>query len=459
MTRARYVLRENGESAKRSSWRDFFDPFAETASPFRVLIDDEEFERLGLTPLSTLPAFDPESVGDPVIELLQKSHLVALIGPEAILLTSQSAAASLHRHVASWRHPFVGLLADDVFARSLGEAAKKNVDERYWNVASWIRRPPKILWFQTRHNLPGYESEDMQGWSASSFGAVVGRPMSVTVYHRDAWRVLALGAFAAFATLTYWLRSKWRLWIYVAAVCCVASLTLASPAVWPFSAAFAGVLCGAIFAALGPRVDEKIIRIDSSDAGLNEKTVDWKTPKTEDAKTVVKKRPGSTIGRGLTGLMIAIALFAAQSSYAEETSPAPQPPPRKPADAPTDELSPIYPAFSPIDERKRPVGDKLYLPEEFYRELNARSSQSIDAPRAWSLVTAEYRGAVRRSANDGALTAEPLQAEFEIVHLRPRGGGESSLKTPRRFADRDESDAGRSPHHRQTRGRRRHARI
>ncbi len=416
MTRARYVLRENGESSKRSSWRDFFDPFAETASPLHVLIDDEEFERLGLTPLSTLPALDPESVGDPVIELLQKSHLVALVGPEAILLTSQSAAASLHRHVASWRHPFVGLLADDGFARSLGAAAKKNVDERYWTVASWIRRPPKILWFQTRHNLPGYESEDMQGWSASSFGAVVGRPMSVTVYHRDAWRVFALGAFASLATLTYWFRANWRLWIYAAAVCCVGSLTLASPTVWPFSAAFAGILCGAIFASLGPRSDGKVIRIDPFDAGLNEKTVDWKTPKAEDAKTVVKKRSGSSVGRGLTeltGLLIVAALLAAQSSYAEETSSIA--PSRTTADAPTDELSPIYPALSPIDELKRPVGDKLYLPEKFYRELNARSPLSIDAPRGWSLVAAEYRGSVRRSAYDGALTAEPLRAEFEIV--------------------------------------------
>ena len=102
-------------------------------------------------------------------------------------------------------------------------------------------------------------------------------------------------------------------------------------------------------------------------------------------------------------LIAAACVFFAGNGRADEGDEKPRP------SASTD-----YRVFVPIDDEKKPVGDKVYLPEKFFNELYRRAAEAKEEPRGWLLGSAVYRGSLEREAAAGRLACEAIKAQFEL---------------------------------------------
>jgi hypothetical protein len=97
---------------------------------------------------------------------------------------------------------------------------------------------------------------------------------------------------------------------------------------------------------------------------------------------------------------------------AKETSakPIPQKPPA-PAAA-------IHRVYVPTDDQQNPIGDKYYLPEEFYRQLHQLAARASDEPRDWLITRARYQGTLARDAISNRLSVAQFKATFDLHVLQ-----------------------------------------
>ncbi|MBN2577593.1 MAG: hypothetical protein JXB10_01195 [Pirellulales bacterium] len=68
----------------------------------------------------------------------------------------------------------------------------------------------------------------------------------------------------------------------------------------------------------------------------------------------------------------------------------------------------------PIDQRKQPVGESVYLPEPLYRELYRRTAALAPQPQGWFLSGAEYEGTWIRESASGRVTLKSFGAEYTL---------------------------------------------
>jgi len=107
----------------------------------------------------------------------------------------------------------------------------------------------------------------------------------------------------------------------------------------------------------------------------------------------VKSASDSTVTMAAPlGLLVALALFATESAGGE---------------------SPPYRVLTPIDAEKRPVGDKVFVPEALYQTLYRRQSAPA-AQGGWLLADAEYRGVLGSETAPGRLTIDALHAQYDL---------------------------------------------
>ena len=87
----------------------------------------------------------------------------------------------------------------------------------------------------------------------------------------------------------------------------------------------------------------------------------------------------------------------------------------QPAAPPREEQAPpIYRVFIPTDAEKKPVGDKVYLPEPFYRELHRRGAAGVERRQGWLILSAAYYGVLSREGASDRLAVESLKIEFDL---------------------------------------------
>ena len=74
---------------------------------------------------------------------------------------------------------------------------------------------------------------------------------------------------------------------------------------------------------------------------------------------------------------------------------------------------PLYRVFVPVDERRKPVGGKVYVPEAFYQELY-RHAAPVEKPPAWLIVGAVYRGDLTKEGAAGRLAVGGLRVQYDL---------------------------------------------
>ena len=142
-------------------------------------------------------------------------------------------------------------------------------------------------------------------------------------------------------------------------------------------------------------------------------------------------------------LLIAASVLFVRDARADESAQQSQP------SASTD-----YRVFVPINNEKKPVGEKVYLPREFFNELYRRATAAQEKPQGWLLGSALYRGSLEREPDTGLLACQSIKAQFDLrvfgrmvqisIPFQPRKRpADSGQRTARRPADRGEMGARR----------------
>ena len=80
--------------------------------------------------------------------------------------------------------------------------------------------------------------------------------------------------------------------------------------------------------------------------------------------------------------------------------------------------APIYRVIVPIDAKRQPLGDKLYVPAELYRELLRQSAAAAGRPKGWLITRGTYEGSLARDPVTTRLAAARLKATYDLQVLQ-----------------------------------------
>ncbi len=96
----------------------------------------------------------------------------------------------------------------------------------------------------------------------------------------------------------------------------------------------------------------------------------------------------------------------------------------------------VYQVLIPVDDERRPTGDRYHVPEEFRNRLRERAMEVRGQPRGWLLQKALYTGSLVREAGQGRLRPAGLTAVFTVRVFAPGtrlaiafGPGEAAVQT------------------------------
>jgi hypothetical protein len=394
-----------------------------------VLVDTDSLAWLGLTSQTIVPIPAGQSAVERGRALLAQSKLVLLAGAEAVILTSVTSAASQAVQLATTPHDSVLTLAPGPLADEVIAASQEGRWSRYQSVETWNAGPEgeRAAWLS---GGLATKPDDPQGWNVYTLRfSETGRP-SVRIVNAPAMKALAWTVFLALVGVGLWksLLPTPALVIATAASACAALLMLAAYVPLASAAVLAGLFCLAL----------RFTKPGS------------KSHIASDLSRGSRKVRSSVIHEMARLLLVAAMLHLTWEARAE--GPANQRSPSQPSD-PTSALpvapgagqqpaqsqlgtvdaakstvesaepsatrTPIYRVLVPTDENQKPLGDKYYIPTEFFRQLHRDAATARAEPRDWLVSRASYQGALARDSMHHRLGVLQLKAVFDLQVLQP----------------------------------------
>lgn len=366
------------------------DDITNDAPAIALLADRQAFRRLGIVPRGAAPQPTGDTDMARGIALFRRSGLVLLVHPDAILVTSATNAAPWrHRCLAPTRNDLLWSVKPGPLADQIRAAMEEEQDASFLPIATWARAPaePREPW-----NLWQPEETDSLGtlgWTVSHVELSGATQTSLSLVHRDTIQAFRWIAFLALFALGWWKGgSRPTVWIVAAGLAACASLLLPE--------GYAAIASGAFLGILGQW-------------GL--RVAFWREKPGDSTVVRLPQRP-STASRlaapaGMIIFLIAAAICCA-TARGEDQSPSSVPRPPAPS------------VFIPIDEKQRPTGDKVYVPEDLFGELQRRAAKRVDEPQGWLLAGGVYRGTLSWQTNPDRLVLADLKATYDLqVFNRP----------------------------------------
>ena len=220
----------------------------------------------------------------------------------------------------------------------------------------------------------------------------------LSVVHRATLCGLGWAAFLVAFALGVWRRLLRPEWLtLLAGVAAAAALLLPEVYSPPASGTFLGAVAAALFR-WGRRVKPPATIASDSTVSLPP----W--------------RPSAVPGR--IGVFLAAALALEAQACAQ------------PAPGAAAEPRTVHNVFIPIDAQEKPVGDKYYVPEGLFGQLQRLAAGRSTPPQGWLIHEAAYRGAMTWRGPGEPMALDELKATFDLEvyarHARvriPLGGG------------------------------------
>ena len=78
----------------------------------------------------------------------------------------------------------------------------------------------------------------------------------------------------------------------------------------------------------------------------------------------------------------------------------------------------VYRVFVPVDADRRPVGSKLYVPEELFQGLSRRAARAIQQPGDWLMTRASYQLLLSRENAQETVAVAECKAIFDLEVFR-----------------------------------------
>jgi hypothetical protein len=348
-----------------------------------VLVDRVALARAGIRCRGPVPKVSGETAADRGLAVAQQAGLALLISNDMVLLTGAVDAALHHAYLApagpdtAW-HVLPGPLAD-----RLALAAESGQDPILVPLEIWSRLPDPCGDPWTRPPEAGQGPTETLGWSAYRLELPAERVVVLPIVHRDSLRGLGWSMFLGiFAILAWKGRQRPTLLVSLAGLSALAAL-LVPEALAPFPSS-------ALWAALAAVALRWVMRRQRAVPGRADSTV----------TTQRRVAMAAAVRAG-------IVVWAAASAYAwcsaARGEPAAAPPPGA-----------AYQVLIPVDDKQQPSGDKYYVPESLFSQLQAAAAGRSDDPRGWVLQSAVYRGALSWRTAPEQLALEEIRATLDI---------------------------------------------
>ena len=241
-------------------------------------------------------------------------------------------------------------------------------------------------------NPPGFQPVDTQGWTAQCMEISGTQSVTLKYVHRRSQQYWAAMIFLFTMAASYWNAAKHPVFFSIMTGILGISAIVLHDAYVPFaSAATLGMLVS--FVLLSIRFHRK----------NNARIISPADGPSDESSSSAGKTTTIAAQTGIIFLMVAAVLLFSANIRAEES-------PEKP----TLPASTDYRVFVPIDAEKKPIGDKFYLPENFYNELYRRAALAAEKPQGWLLASAVYRGNLQRETATGRLSLDAIKARYDL---------------------------------------------
>jgi hypothetical protein len=391
------VSSKDRASAGPLSWGQLFAAIGSVEGP-EIRIDAKALGELGITAATRVANIKELDATLPGQDLLRRSHLVLLVRPDHVLISTNVIAALHWRSVQPLQNSVAyyvlpGALDSDLTAAPDTRQPLGFLTPSAWQAAAQLSAPNWTVPENIREILADNGIRKVYQFDLSDKSsvkvAVQNQAAVVSVAGGLALLIVALGLSFGWAR-----RPAWP--IVVAIAFAVAMLV---PIVW--SPLFAAVFMSALFAWLWslwrPVVGKRLL--------------------SGDAKPV-----STSMHRLATATTIVACIFAAYANRAKAID----------ASATAETSEPIK-VFVPIDDDQHPSGDKVFVPDALYRELGHRAELARKQPRDWIFTKARYRMALAREASRGDV-APTVRASFDLLVFDRKqtvrfalGGGRSKV--------------------------------
>ncbi len=273
---------------------------------------------------------------------------------------------------------------------------------------AWTETPPESRAPWASLDWVGSGSIDNPQWAVCHLEWSGAEPRRIRLVHRGTMDGLGYAAFLAVFALAVWkMARRPASWTVVAGAAATATLLLPEVYAPVATGTFLAVLAALLFRACRPRREPTATRSDSS------------------ASTAPCVAIAGSVRAGI--LMLATMATCLGHTPAQAEQPATEPA----AGAPL-----VHSILIPVDDKEKPAGDKYYVPEAFFGQLQRLAAARADQPQSWMIRAATYRGTLSRQASPEQLLLGELKATFELqvferqVRVRLPLGGEGVELAP-----------------------------
>jgi hypothetical protein len=379
-----------GREIAPADWAGLLDQPSLDALQIKLLVDRHALAQLGLTPQTPVRLGSGDTPWARGVDLLQRSGLALLVHPQVILLTGQTEAALLHAWLAPLERPGLWGVLPGPLGEKLQQAADAADDPAMLPAEIWRRGPPqpKVLWSWA--GPPGNPAADTLGWTAYRTEICDGAAPRLWFVHRQTMDLLGSVVFLLVIAWGWWRCGGRPVFLGILSCLFGAAALLLPEALVPVAS---GATLGTIFC-----LALELVRRPAAAA----------TSASQPQPNPPSPQPVSSPSAPSIVLLLAATMALACRAYGAE--PADKPPPIPP---------PVYRVFIPIDAQQQPTGERYFLPEEFYKQLDRRTAALSDKPRGWLIGAATYRGTLTRDAASEQLVIDELKASFDLHVLGP----------------------------------------
>lgn len=322
-----------------------------------------------------------------VTALLAAEQLTLLVHHQALVLTSQMAAAverrelkPLHPCPLWWVPP--GPLADRILAAATSHSSADLVAVEAWSPTADSQAAPWRL-----PTIAGDTAADVYGWSACGVEIPAEGRLDLPYVHRARMQLAA--------------------WLTLFTLLGAASLLVSRPGLLTVGAGVAGGAALVVPVGWLPLVSTTFLALIvcllwNWLRGL------YCRPTREESTPSVDLH--STASAPSLGMLLAALLLASSSNAA-----AAEPEPSKASGPPATR----YDVFIPTDDRGQPSGAKYLLPEGLFNHLH-RQAAAAQPVRQWMITAAEYQASLAWQAAPEGLAVERIKAVFQLSVFEPR---------------------------------------
>jgi hypothetical protein len=402
---------------------------AAALSDFEILVDREALERIGLRADSVVPNGGGTAEARIGKTILDRAELFLLYNDQTVVLTTAAAMTGNVDTLPSDRGRLTGWLGPGPLEDEVAESATGGSSARYVPLAIWSRLSagPDVPW---RHESAGTAGAwATRGWRVYAIGVGSQLDRSVSIVRPAAMQSCAWAVFLLGLAIGLWRRPVKRQWLIVAAAF-LAAIALVGPITFlPLtSAGFLAALCALAWSTVERRQPSAV-----ADRSARSLTVGFAAP-------------------ALLLFSLGLALSAAVQSWADEpaapgsdlragdkgqlgrdgksvtTTMTPTGAPslgdpdvdEKTQDETTQTPSTVHRVFVPVDADNRPVGAKVYVPEQWFQQLSRRASNANQQPGDWLLTRVGYQVLLSRENAQQTVTVAECKAIFDLEVFRPR---------------------------------------